>query len=118
MKIAASALPSHPAYRPVLDLVHDVLITAPDLALRWQYTTNHLSNLRNAQRGIPFVKLPGGAIRYRLSEILAAELAGTEGPPSLNRLELAIATCKALTEAQRAAVLEHAAAFLGAKGAG
>lgn len=104
--IAQSILSTHAAYRPVLETIDAVLITPADLAAHWRYTENHLSNLRNAQKGLPWVKLPTGGIRYRMSEVLAAELAGTEGPLTLERVEMAVAAAP-VPEDARAKVLAH-----------
>lgn len=51
-------------------------------------------------------------MRYRLSDVISAELDGFFGQVTLARVELAIAGCLALTEAQRAAVQAHSRAAL------
>lgn len=100
-------------YRPLLALVEDTLVSSAALALHWGYSENHLSNMRRAgQRGLPFVKLPTGGIRYRMSEILASEIAGTVGPLTLDRVVLAVASCASVPAEHRAAMVEHLRAAL------
>ena len=50
------------------------LLTAEDLAARWQVSRGSLANERSAGRGAPFVKL-SSRVRYRLADIEAFELA-------------------------------------------
>lgn len=105
---SASHVPADPVYGPLLSLVSDVLISSADLAAHWGYSDNHLSNLRrNNDKGLPFVKLPTGGIRYRMSDVLAAEIAGTVGPPTLERIALAISSCATVPAEHRAAIVAH-----------
>jgi len=46
----------------------DVLMTTSDVAAMLQVSQNTLRNMRH-QRRVPFLKLAGGAVRYRRSEI-------------------------------------------------
>ncbi len=108
----------NPVYQPLLDLCDGVLITPKELAAHWRYSENSLSNLRRAQRGLPWIKLPGlGAIRYRMSDVLAFELAGAAGPLTLERVETALATVPGFTHEQRQAIAAHLRAAF-EKGAG
>jgi hypothetical protein len=109
-----SKLSDVPAYRPVLDLVSDVLISSDDLAAHWGYSESHVANLRrDTSRGVPWIKLPTGGIRYRLSEILAAEIAGTTGAITLDRVALAVAACGSVPPEHRAAIVAHLREALG-----
>ena len=108
------SVPDDPAHGPLLNLVSDVLISSAALAAHWGYTDNHLSNLRrNTGAGLPFVKLPTGGIRYRMSEVLAAEIAGTVGPLSVDRAILAVSACTAVPAEHRAVMLAHLKVALG-----
>ena len=64
------------------------MVNANTLAARWNTSTQTLSNWRTLNRGLPAVVLPEGAVRYRIVEIVAAELAGTRGPLSVDRVAL------------------------------
>ena len=46
----------------------EILLTANDLARRWQVHMGSLANDRSAGRGVPYVKI-GGVVRYRLSDV-------------------------------------------------
>ncbi len=50
----------------------DVLLTAKDLAVRWQVSVGHLANMRSAGLGPAYRRL-GSAVRYNLSDIEAYE---------------------------------------------
>jgi hypothetical protein len=91
-----------------------VLLTPAEVGERYRYTDEHLCNLRKAGRGWPFMKLETGGIRYRLSELLAAELRGTTGPLTLERVEQAVAACGDVPLDQRAAMQKHLRAVFGA----
>lgn len=100
------------AYRPLLALLDSVMVTAEDVAKHWRFTTQTLSNMRGAGRGAPFVRLPSGSIRYRVSELLEWELRGHEGPLSLERVELAALATPGLPLETRQRVVEHLRAAL------
>ena len=100
-------IPNSPAYTPLTDLLDSVLVGNDYLSSHWGYSENHLSNLRRLQKGPPWVKLPTGAIRYRLSEIFAAEVAGTRGALTTERVALAMASCKTVPAEHRAAMIAH-----------
>lgn len=98
-----------PAYAPLVRLLRDVLISPIELANRWGYIVGHLNKLRHENRGVPWVKLPtgpvNGGIRYRLSDIIAAELAGAAGPVTIERVCMVVAACHELAPEQRVAVI-------------
>jgi hypothetical protein len=103
-----------PAYAPLVNLLKDTLIRPRELAERWRYNDDHLANLRRRKLGVPWLRLPSasgaadkpmGAIRYRLSEIVAAEIDGIGGALSLDRVSLVISSCDFLSDAQRAGVI-------------
>lgn len=56
-----------------------VFLTTEELAARWRCDKHTLSNARHTGRGLPFIKLPTGAVRYALSDVLQAELDGRKG---------------------------------------
>jgi hypothetical protein len=89
MPIPAHLLAEH--HGAIIDLLNDTFITADELAARWRFGTQALANLRRARRGVPYVKLgPGGAVRYRLSDVVRSEIAGVRGPitPDVVRMAL------------------------------
>lgn len=45
------------AYRPLLELLDDILVTSKFLADRYGYTEVHMANLRKNNRGWPYIKL-------------------------------------------------------------
>jgi hypothetical protein len=53
-----------------------LFISESDLSKRWAIPKRTLQNKRYNGTGIPFVKI-GGAVRYRLSDVEAAEKANT-----------------------------------------
>ena len=60
-------------------LTLDELMTAAWLADRHKTSTSHLANLRAQGRGVRYLKL-SGSIRYRLSDVLAAEAEAEVAP--------------------------------------
>ena len=50
----------------------DQHLTSRDLARRWQVSVKKLENDRWRGGGVPFIRI-GGAVRYRLSDVLAFE---------------------------------------------
>lgn len=107
-------LTNHAAFAPVLEMCRGVLLTPAEVGARYSYTEEHLCNLRKAGRGWPFMKLETGGIRYRLSDLLAAELRGTTGPLTLERVEQAVAACDSVPLEHRAAMVKHLRAAFGA----
>lgn len=95
------------AFKPLLDLLHSVLLKPEDVAKHWRYENAHLGYLRKRGVGPAFVKLPGGAIRYRAEDILASELQGAYGPLNLEHVRLAVSSCMTVSIEAREAMLEH-----------
>ena len=94
-------------YEPLLQLLSDVFVTSSELAAHWRYTQTHLCNLRKRNAGVPHIKLASGGVRYRLSDIIAAEIEGTSGPMTIERVCLALAACKDLSAQDRAIAQAH-----------
>lgn len=94
--------------RTTFDLGADKLLTSSELAERWRFTLDHLSNLRARKRGIPWIEIDTGgnrkAIRYRLADVLEAERTGTAGPVNLGRVVSAVASCSDASPEARAAI--------------
>lgn len=116
------ALERAAAYAPLLLLLRDSLIKPKDLAERWGFSHDHLANLRKRRVGPPWIRLPTssgqakrpmGSIRYRISDIIGAELAGSGGALTLERVALAVAAMDFLTEQERAAVISRLRTALG-----
>ena len=55
----------------------------------------------------PWMRLPTGGIRYRVSEIIGAELRGTAGPLTLDHALLAVSACPGVSAADKVKVIEH-----------
>ena len=64
-----------------IDDFSDRLLTEVDIAARQQRSVKTLQNQRVAGGGIPFIKL-GRSVRYRLSDVLAYELASRHASTS------------------------------------
>ena len=56
--------------------------------------------------GIPYAKLEGGAVRYKLSDVIASEIAGYTGAHG-PRVANAIETFPGLDAATKVALLKH-----------
>jgi len=97
----------HPSFRPFLDLVEGVMLRTEEVAAHWRYNVQSVHNMRRLGTGPAFVRLRGGAIRYRLSEILACELYGHGGGLTMDRVALALASCPDLRQPQRDAIEAH-----------
>jgi hypothetical protein len=97
----------NPAYRPFLDLFDALFLTTEELARRWRYSYGSVCNMRRLGTGPSFVRLPGGAIRYRVSEVLAYELHGHGGGLTMERVAAALATCPNINLAARQKIEEH-----------
>jgi predicted DNA-binding transcriptional regulator AlpA len=96
-----------PSYEPFLRLTDGLLLRTEEVAKHLRYGVQSLHNMRRARTGPAWVKLPGGAIRYRHSEILAYELYGHGGGLTLDRVAVALATCPDLKPAQREKIEAH-----------
>ena len=90
-------------YSPLLDLMGDHLLTANEVAEHTRYTIDHLANLRRASRWLPWIQFDTGAIRYRLADVVAAQIGGTRGPFSIDRACLALAAAPDLDDKAKAA---------------
>lgn len=101
-KISADA-----AYRPFLDLLEAQFLTTEEVAGRWRYNVQHVHNMRRLKTGPAWVKLPGGAIRYRVSDVLAYELFGQGGALTMDRVAAALATCPGLAIGARDQIEAH-----------
>ena len=96
-----------PLYAPLCRLLDDVFVDTVDLAERYGYDKNTLSNLRRrdgGKRSFPYVRLPGGGIRYPVSGVVAMELQGTYGAMTLDRVKLLLLADPGLSEHQKAAL--------------
>lgn len=102
------------AYEPLVRLLRDTLLRPRELADRWRFSQDHLSNLRRRNIGPPAIRLPTasgaakrpmGSLRYRLSDVILAEITGTHGSLTLERVALVISGCDFLSEPERGAVL-------------
>ena len=103
-----------PQWAPLLDLLTEIYLKPHELAQRWRYSEDYVSNMRRSNRGPAFLKLPTGAILYPLAEVVAWELAGAAGPLTFERLSLALTTCKGVTPELREAIVSHVRASWGA----
>lgn len=84
----------------------DVYMTPEELAERHRMETSTLANLRYRGEGIPYTKLPSGAVRYKLKDVLAAESKGSNGF-SWSRLRDALALMNGLDPAARDMIITH-----------
>lgn len=55
----------------------ETFLTPAELAARWKIAPKSLSNARWAGTGLPYVRVGGGSIRYRLEDVEAFERANT-----------------------------------------
>ena len=94
-------------FDPVCRMLDGVFMTAAELAAHWRYSDDHLANYRRANKGPPWMRLPTGGIRYRLSDIIGAELRGTAGPLTLDHALLAVSACPGVSAADKVKVIEH-----------
>lgn len=95
------------AYRPLLELLDDVLVTSKFLAERYRYTEVHMANLRKNNRGWPYFKLATGGVRYRLSDIITAEAQHPRNRVTVESVCQALARCTELSTEQRAILQAH-----------
>lgn len=95
------------AFRPVLELLEAHLVTTEELARHWRYNPQSVANMRRLGTGPAFVKLPGGAVRYRASEALAHELYGHGGGLTMDRVAAALAVCPGLSPTARDKIESH-----------
>lgn len=64
---------------PRAAIYDDPLLTIEEVAGRYGYHPQSLRNLRSQGKGPKAVKLPGGRVRFRASDLLAWELSALEG---------------------------------------
>ena len=102
-------------YAPLLRLCESIMVTPEELAKHWRMSRDYLANVRRAGRGTPHVKLPTGRVLYRLSDILAAELQGTAGNITLDRIDLALLTMPKLPPELRMQIAAHLKSFFKAE---
>jgi hypothetical protein len=96
-------MPTVPATPPAFD---DILLTVDELSERWRLSVQSLANLRSKGEGVPYVKLPSGSIRYKLSDVLEAEGDGQYGF-SWEGLKDALKSYEGLTANQRNELMMH-----------
>lgn len=92
------------AFAPLLDLLGDNLLTTTEVAEHLRFSVDHLANLRRQSRWLPWIQFETGAVRYRLADVIAAQIAGTDGPLTLDRVCLAIVAAPDLDTKTKAAV--------------
>lgn len=96
--------------KPLADLLNDTFITSAQLAERWCYSEDRLSNLRKAGKGPSWIRFDTGGsragIRYRLSEVVTAEHTGTCGPISLAQITTVVAACSSISVDDRARLIK------------
>ena len=92
-------------FETLRSVLEGVAVPARVLGIRWSYSDQTLSNARTAGKGLPWFETPTGGIRYRLSEILAAELVGTRGPLSVERVALELEAMPEVTAALKVAIV-------------
>lgn len=86
------------------EMLENTFLTPAGLAQRWSVTTATLANQRYRGEGVAYVKVQT-AIRYRMSDVLDAELNGQRG---LNwpRLAIALASYPGMKADQAKRMLE------------
>ncbi|UDL88111.1 helix-turn-helix domain-containing protein [Mesorhizobium sp. PAMC28654] len=62
------------------DAIDDPLLTTDQVAERYNFHPQSLRNLLAKGKGPKAIKLPGGRIRYRASDLLAWEVSGIAEP--------------------------------------
>ena len=95
------------AYRPLLQLTDSVMLTSKEVGAHLRYSEEALSLMRRKNEGPAWLKLPSGAVRYRMSEVLAWELEAQRGPLTLDRVATAILSCAEVPIEYRAAIADH-----------
>ena len=90
----------------VREHLHDMLMTTEEVAARWRQSPTTLQNQRNQMTGIPYMTLGGGWVRYKLSDVIASEIAGYTGAHG-PRVANAIETFPGLDAQTKTALLKH-----------
>ncbi len=65
---------------PRAAICDDPLLTIREVAARYGYRPQSLRNLRHKGKGPKAIKLPGGRIRFRASDLLVWELGTVDEP--------------------------------------
>ncbi len=89
-----------PAFAPMLRLTDGIFLRPGELARHWRITVGHLGWMRRNNKGPAHVKL-GRHVVYRLSDVLAYEIAKQRGPVTPDSLAIALASVPALPPAAR-----------------
>lgn len=97
----------NPRYAELVAMAGEFFVTPKELSERWGVSVDRLGQLRAQRKGAAWVKIAGGAVRYRLADVVAHERAGEGGPLSIDRLKKAVAALPDFSETQRAKVLAH-----------
>lgn len=92
-------------YSAFAALLDGAMVNSNALAARWNTSAQTLANWRAMGRGLPYVILPEGSIRYRVREILDAEIWGTRGPLSVERVALELSLMPEVSEPVAAAIV-------------
>ncbi len=111
-----NAIFNEEVYAPFLELLEGEILTPKELTARWRYGPSQLANLRRVEKGVPWFHLPTGGIRYRLKDVLEAELRGTAGPLTTEHIILAVMSCQEISFDDRVKVVEHLRQVLGLVG--
>lgn len=99
------------AVQPVAALCDAVMITTRELAAHWRQSADYLANVRKRQGvGPAFIRLPHGAIRYRLSDVLRHELCGQQGVTP-EAIRLAVHSCPEIPPLAREPIAQRISAL-------
>lgn len=102
---------THPAYAGLLALLESRYVTTAELARRWRWSVQHMTNMRRAGQGPAYVKM-GRAVRYSVAEVAAWEIAGRSPHLTHDRLQLAVAALHGYSLDQRADILAQLESLL------
>lgn len=78
-------------FAPLATLIGGAMVPPITLSQRWSTSTQTLANWRATGKGLPALVTSEGSVRYRVVEIIAAELAGARGPLSVEAVALELA---------------------------
>ena len=94
---------SKPATVEALD---EIFFNTEQLAARWHQRVETLQNQRSAGVGLPYLKLPTGAVLYRASDIIDAEINGMRGL-SVDRMVKIVKECPLIDSRKAEAVAAY-----------
>lgn len=95
-------------FAALLSVLDGSMVSSKTLGARWDYSDQHLANMRaNGTSKLPWLVLPTGGVRYRTSEIVGAELTGTRGPLTLERLALEMSAMPDVPEGVATAIIDR-----------